>query len=395
MLQGDTLPGLVVERDVALQAFNTLALPSKAKALVRCYSAADVSEARAYAKAKRWALAIVGGGSNILLPEALDALLLKIEIGGRSFVAEDSQAYYVRAGAGENWHDFVQWTLAEGWPGLENLSLIPGTVGAAPIQNIGAYGVEVGAFIACVSGVDLDTGESFKLDAKACEFGYRDSLFKRQHCPRLVITSVEFCLPKNHRLDASYPALKAYLAAQGQAGAHTEGGTEGSTEDRSEDSSQGSSEDQAQNTNTADVTALSAQALADAVCAVRRSKLPQPEELPNVGSFFKNPVLRLAQFEALKARWPDVPSYPAGPGFRKVAAGWLIEKAGWKQRFVQGAEGVCMHSQQALVLTNIKAEPLSAVLFYAEQLQADIKRRFDIELEREPQILSVTRRHIP
>jgi UDP-N-acetylmuramate dehydrogenase len=262
-------------------------------------------------------------------------------------VREDDDAWYVEAAAGEPWHDFVAWTLAQGLPGLENLALIPGTVGAAPIQNIGAYGLEMCERFASLRAVELETGAVVELDADACRFGYRDSFFKREGRDRFVITSVTFRLPKVWQPRAGYADIARELAAGGHA----------------------------------DAAAPSAQAIFDAVVAVRRAKLPDPLQLGNAGSFFKNPVVEATQFEALKVKEPEVVSYPQPDGRVKLAAGWLIDRCGWKGR-AMGAAAV--HERQALVLVNRGGASGAEVLALAKAVQRDVLARFGVELEAEP-----------
>ncbi len=265
---------------------------------------------------------------------------------GRRVAREDHDAWYVEAAAGENWHEFVAWTLAQGLPGLENLALIPGTVGAAPIQNIGAYGLEMGERFASLRAVELATGEAVELDADACGFGYRDSFFKREGRDRFVITSVTFRLPKQWTPRAGYADIARELAVNG-----------------------------------ASAASPTAQAIFDAVVSVRRAKLPDPLVLGNAGSFFKNPVVDLVQFEALQQREPDVVSYRQPDGRVKLAAGWLIDRCGWKGR-AMGAAAV--HERQALVLVNRGGATGAEILALARAIQQDVGQRFGVELEPEP-----------
>jgi UDP-N-acetylmuramate dehydrogenase len=291
---------------------------------------------------------VLGGGSNVVLTGDFAGLVLLVALRGRRIVREDADAVYVEAAAGEPWHDFVAWTLAQGLPGLENLALIPGTVGAAPIQNIGAYGLEMCERFASLRAVELASGKTVEFDAHACAFGYRDSFFKREGRDRFVITSVVFRLPKAWQPRAGYADLARELAANGYA-------------------ANGGQPD--------------AQAIFDAVVAVRRAKLPDPLELGNAGSFFKNPVIDAAQFEALKSREPDVISYAQPDGSVKLAAGWLIDRCGWKGRAL-GAAGV--HERQALVLVNRGGASGADVLALARAIQRDVQARFGVELEAEP-----------
>ncbi|TAL92031.1 MAG: UDP-N-acetylmuramate dehydrogenase [Paraburkholderia sp.] len=289
---------------------------------------------------------VLGGGSNVVLTGDFDGLVLLIALRGRRVVREDDDAWYVEAAAGENWHAFVAWTLAQGLPGLENLALIPGTVGAAPIQNIGAYGLEMCERFASLRAVELATGEAVAFDADACRFGYRDSFFKREGRNRFVITSVTFRLPKAWAPRAGYADIARELSARGLGDA-----------------------------------APDAQAIFDAVVAVRRAKLPDPLELGNAGSFFKNPVIDRARFDALQQREPDVVSYRQPDGSVKLAAGWLIDRCGWKGRAIGAA---AVHDRQALVLVNRGGATGADVLALARAIQADVLARFGVELEPEP-----------
>jgi UDP-N-acetylmuramate dehydrogenase len=304
---------------------------------------------------------VLGGGSNVVLSGDFAGLVLLVALRGRRVVREDQHAWYVEAAGGEPWHDFVAWTLAQGLPGLENLALIPGTVGAAPIQNIGAYGLEMCERFASLRAIELATGEAVELDTQACRFGYRDSFFKREGRERFVITSVTFRLPKAWQPRAGYADLARELAARGYAagagqvdGAGSVGGT---------------------------AKQPTAQAIFDAVVAVRRAKLPDPLELGNAGSFFKNPVIDAGLFDALKHREPDVVSYPQPDGRMKLAAGWLIDRCGWKGR-AMGAAAV--HDRQALVLVNRGGASGAEVLALASAIQRDVLERFGVELEAEP-----------
>ncbi|MDX9706174.1 MAG: UDP-N-acetylmuramate dehydrogenase, partial [Azospira sp.] len=302
------------QHQVPLAGFNTLRLPATAARLLHVDSTTALAAALpGIAKERR--RFVLGGGSNLVFDGDFDGLVLRVALSGRALAGEDGDAFFVSAAAGENWHDFVQWTLAQGWPGLENLALIPGTVGAAPIQNIGAYGLEAGERIAWLDAVDLDSGEPRRFAAAACRFAYRDSVFKQEgwhRSGRFLIVSVTFRLPKIWTPRTGYGELAAELAAAGIARP-----TPGD--------------------------------LAAAVIAVRRRKLPDPAVLPNAGSFFQNPVVDAAQAARLKAAHPALPTYAQADGSVKLAAGWLIEQAGWKGRNL-GPVG--MFERQALVLVN-------------------------------------------
>ena len=307
---------------------------------------------------------VLGGGSNVVLSGDFAGLVLLVGLRGLRVIREDPDAWYVEAAGGEPWHDFVAWTLAQGLPGLENLALIPGTVGAAPIQNIGAYGLEMCERFASLRAIELATGEAVELDAQACRFGYRDSFFKREGRERFVITSVTFRLPKAWQPRAGYADLARELAARGYAATTGQADSVGAVDGVSGTSKQ-----------------PTAQAIFDAVVAVRRAKLPDPLELGNAGSFFKNPVIDAGQFDALKHREPEVVSYPQADGRVKLAAGWLIDRSGWKGR-AMGAAAV--HERQALVLVNRGGASGAEVLALARAIQRDVREKFGVELEAEP-----------
>ncbi|WGS49204.1 UDP-N-acetylmuramate dehydrogenase [Paraburkholderia sp. D15] len=333
--------------DYPLKAHNTFGFDVRARFACRIEHEAQLLAAVRDPRVAGLPRLVLGGGSNVVLTGDFDGLVVLIALRGRRVVREDENAWYVEAGGGESWHEFVAWTLAHGMPGLENLALIPGTVGAAPIQNIGAYGLEMGERFASLRAVELATGEVVELDAQACGFGYRDSFFKREGRDRFVITSVTFRLPKAWQPRAGYADLARALAADGHGGD----------------------------------AAPSAQAVFDAVVAVRRAKLPDPLELGNAGSFFKNPVVDAAQFEALKRMEPEVVSYPQADGRVKLAAGWLIDRCGWKGR-AMGAAAV--HERQALVLVNRGGASGADILALAKAVQRDVFERFGVELEAEP-----------
>lgn len=340
------LPGFV-QRDVALDSFNTFGLPARAAWFA---TVTDLAQIRSLIRTPGWRELrhfILGGGSNLVLTGNFDGLALHICIPGKEQVAEDADAWIVRAGAGEHWHEFVRWTLDQGWPGLENLSLIPGTVGAAPIQNIGAYGLEMAERFQYLEAMDLATGEMLRFDPAACQFGYRDSVFKREAAGRYLITAVAFRLPKHWQPMTRYTDVAQELEA---------GGVEHPT----------------------------AHAISDAVVAIRRRKLPDPAQLGNAGSFFKNPVVAMNEFQRFIARYPDVPHYPQFDGTVKLAAGWLIERCGWKGRNL-GSVGV--YERQALVLVNRGGAHGADVLRLARAIQDSVQTAFAVTLDLEPVVL--------
>jgi UDP-N-acetylmuramate dehydrogenase len=261
-------------------------------------------------------------------------------------VDENEEFVWLKVAAGENWHQLVVFSLDNALYGLENLSLIPGSVGAAPIQNIGAYGVEIKELVAELSALNIRSGLSVTFTNESCQFGYRDSIFKQSLKDQYVITSVTFRLRKQPHLNLTYPALRAALA----------------------------------NTLEADITP---QQVSAAVIDIRQTKLPDPAVIPNVGSFFKNPVISQQQFDALKAENPTIVSYPSAANQVKLAAGWLIDQAGWKGREVGGA---AVHEQQALVLTNPRKSSGQAVLALADLIKQSVFEQFGVMLEMEPRI---------
>ncbi len=339
-----------VEREASLGQRNTLALPAHAALYVRITGIGQLAElVDLYAPGDRRFFTL-GGGSNLVLTGNFDGLVLHMSIPGRELAGEDSDAWYVRAGAGENWHDFVQWTLAQGWRGLENLALIPGTVGAAPIQNIGAYGLEVAERFHALTAFDMQTGEIVRFDRAACRFGYRDSVFRQEgwHLDgRFVITDVTFRLPKKWTPLTRYTDIAAELSAQG-------------------------------------VVVPDARQIANAVVAVRQRKLPDPAQIPNTGSFFHNPVVDAAAAERLLALHPGLPRYPQPDGQMKLAAGWLIEQAGWKGRDL-GPVG--MYEKQALVLVNRGGATGADVVALMQAVQHDVAEKFGVKLTPEPVFL--------
>lgn len=334
---------MILQHRFDLAASNTLALPGRAALYASIVDSAQLV-APELQQTPRF---VLGGGSNLVLGGDFDGLVLHMAIPGRRLLSEDGDAWYVGAGAGENWHDFVQWTLDQGWPGLENLSLIPGTVGAAPIQNIGAYGLEIAERFHSLTAWDFEKRAFFSVDRNECRFAYRDSLFKQEgwHLNgRVAITAVVFRLPKYWQPNTRYADVAQELAAQ-------------------------------------NVAAPTPQDVADAISAVRRRKLPDPAVTPNAGSFFHNPLVGRAKAEALAADYPALPRYPQPDGRVKLAAGWLIEQAGWKGKSL-GPVG--MYEKQALVLVNRGRATGADVRRTMAAVQADVKAKFAVDLTPEP-----------
>jgi UDP-N-acetylmuramate dehydrogenase len=330
-------------RDVDLAPFNTFGLHARAARLQQVRSVAALQAAIAAPGWRETPRLVLGGGSNLVLTSDFPGTVLKVALRGRRLLRTEPEAWIVEAGAGENWHDFVRWTLAQGWPGLENLSLIPGTVGAAPIQNIGAYGLELVERFDALDAVALDSGEVRSFTAAECAFGYRDSVFKRNPGQWLV-SAVRFRLPRPWQAVTRYADVARELAARG-------------------------------------VEAPRALDISDAVIAIRRRKLPDPAVIGNAGSFFKNPVVAAEACARLLAAHPAMPHYPQPDGREKLAAGWLIEQAGWKGRD-RGAVGCYEH--QALVLVNRGGATGADVYGLAQAIMADVEARFGVCLEPEP-----------
>ena len=337
---------LNVEADVSLQPFNTFGVATRARYLAHAHDDAEVGEALQAAKRLQLPLLVIGGGSNLLLTGDVEALVLRMASRGLRIVSSQGDAVLVEAEAGEPWHPFVQWTLEQGLQGLENLSLIPGTVGAAPMQNVGAYGVEIKDVFAGLTALDRHTGELREFTLDECQFAYRDSRFKRE-AGRWLILRVRFALAHAGALRLDYGPLRQRLAEQG-------------------------------------VSEPTASDVSRAICSIRSEKLPDPAVLGNAGSFFKNPLVSADLAARLRAEHADLVAYPQADGQVKLAAGWLIEKAGWKG-FRDGDAGV--HRQQALVLVNYGGATGTQLLALARRIQADIQARFGVSLEIEPNIL--------
>jgi len=348
-------PIMLVEKNVPLQPFNTFHIVAKAQALVRIASEADVHDFLATRAGENHGCFVLGGGSNIVLTGDVKPMVLKVEIMGRQLLQETPKAWIVEAGAGENWHDFVAWTLAQGYPGLENMALIPGTVGASPVQNVGAYGVELQDRFESLDAIDLQTGKLFTLNAAQCAFGYRDSVFKHGGgaAPslglkdRALILRVRFSLPKPWKPVLGYADIEKKMAEHA-------------------------------------CTQPTAQQIFDWVCQIRRAKLPDPAVIGNAGSFFKNPTVSQEQCADIIARDPKVVHYRLVDGSVKLAAGWLIDSCGWRGKTV-GQAGV--YEKQALVLVNRGGATGGEVMTLAKAIQTSVYERFGILLEPEPVVV--------
>ena len=333
------------QEQVSLKPYNTFGIDVKARYFSQAQDDQQVRQALDQAQLQGLPVLVIGGGSNLLLTRDIEALVLHMASRGRRVLSDDGEHVVVEAEAGEPWHPFVQWTLAQGYCGLENLSLIPGTVGAAPMQNVGAYGVEIKDVFAGLTALDRETGELRDFGLAECAFGYRDSLFKRNP-GRWLILRVRFALNRTLQAHLDYGPVRQRLAEQG-------------------------------------VTAPTAQAISDAICSIRREKLPDPAELGNAGSFFKNPVVSAESVERIRAQHPGVVAYPQADGQVKLAAGWLIEQAGWKG-YRDADAGV--HRLQSLVLVNYGQASGAQMHALARRIQADILERFGVALEMEPNL---------
>ncbi|OLO03540.1 MULTISPECIES: UDP-N-acetylmuramate dehydrogenase [Salinicola] len=329
-----------LEADQDLSHANTMALPSLAEYLWRARNERDVGQGLQLANERGWDLTVLGGGSNLLLPRRIGGLTLCADIDEIAFSSGAGDAVHVEVGAGVGWHSLVEACVERELWGIENLALIPGRVGAAPIQNIGAYGVEIADVLDWVELVDRRDGKSHRLDREACELGYRDSIFKRELANQVVITRLGLTLSSRPRPRLDYGALSQHVGVSG-----------------------------------------SAREVFAAVCAIRREKLPDPSDLPNTGSFFKNPLVSGSQASRLLSEFPAMPHYPQADGRVKLAAGWLIDQCGLKG-YRQGAFGV--HDRQALVLVHFGGGVLAELLAFAGRIVDAVHARFAVTLEREP-----------
>ncbi|MHA8094882.1 UDP-N-acetylmuramate dehydrogenase [Aquirufa lenticrescens] len=332
----------------SLRAYNTFGIEAEARQFVEISSIDQYVSLRKSGEYAHLPHLFLGGGSNVLLTKAQEALVVKISIPGITVINEDADFVWLKGGAGVVWDEFVQYAVNQGWSGLENLSLIPGTVGAAPMQNIGAYGAEIKDTFESLEALNLQTLELEVFNAKACAFGYRESFFKRAGKGQYLISSVTFKLSKKPSVKTSYGAIQEVLAAKG-------------------------------------ITQPSIREVADAVIEIRQSKLPDPKEIGNSGSFFKNPTVSASEASRLMAEFPGIPNYPVeGSTDVKFPAGWFIEKAGWKG-FRRGDAGV--HAKQALVLVNYGEATGGEILALSEEIKQSIKDTFGVSLETEVNIL--------
>jgi UDP-N-acetylmuramate dehydrogenase len=335
---------LKIQQNISLKNYNTFGISVNAK---RFIAVTSVYELQQLLKTEK-ELFLLSGGSNMLLTKDIDALVVHIDIKGISIDKEDEKVVYLTVNAGEDWHKFVLWCISNDYGGIENLSLIPGNVGTCPIQNIGAYGVEVKDTITKVEGLEVETGKLVSFSNEACKFGYRNSIFKNTHKGKIILTSVGFKLTKkNHQLNTSYGAIDAELSLK-------------------------------------KILKPTLKNVSDAIIAIRKSKLPDPKEIGNSGSFFKNPMISKELFLEIQKENPTIPNYPASKTQIKIPAGWLVEQSGFKgKRF--GDAGV--HEKQALVLVNYGNASGEEIHQLAKKIQATVYNNFQISLEIEVNVM--------
>jgi len=335
----------MIQYNVSLQPYNTFGIDVNASAFARFSTVADLKMILSE-NTEKLPLFILGGGSNVLFTQHLEALALKNEIVGFEPINETDAHIEVKVGAGEEWHGFVRYCVERGWGGVENLSLIPGSVGASPMQNIGAYGVEIKDCFVELEAWHIEKQELHRFTAVDCAFGYRESVFKRKLKGQYIIVSVTYRMQKQPQFNTGYGAIQSELERM-------------------------------------EVTKLSVSAISQAVINIRMSKLPNPKELGNAGSFFKNPVVEKGLLNQLLERFPEIPHYPQMDGTEKLAAGWLIEHAGWKGKRI----GNCgMHAKQALVLVNYGGASGQDIFDLSQAVLDSVETLFGVTLEREVNI---------
>jgi UDP-N-acetylmuramate dehydrogenase len=338
---------MLINENISLKPFNTFGIDALARYYTEARSLELIQEILQSDIAKNNPILVLGGGSNLLLTKDVDALVIKNQLKGIQLIHEDEEHYFVKAAAGENWHSFVMYCIGKGYGGVENLALIPGNVGASPMQNIGAYGVEIKDVFESLEAIHLTTGELIRFNQSDCAFGYRESIFKNKYKNQLIITSVTYRLKKIHSFNIAYGAIREEL-------------------DRMQ------------------INSLSIAAIADAVIRIRQSKLPDPAILGNAGSFFKNPEVAAETFGKLKADHSGMVGFPLTDGKVKLAAGWMIEQCGWKG-FRRGDAGCHIH--QALVLVNYGNASGAEIYSLSEEIIQSVVKKYGVVLEREVNII--------
>ena len=334
----------MIQTNKNLKEYNTFGISVKAEMFAVFSSIEELKQILSFRNDKK--LLVLGGGSNLLLTKDFDGLVIKNEIKRFEVIEETASEVIVESGAGENWHEFVLNCIDKGFGGIENLSLIPGSVGASPMQNIGAYGVEIKDVFESLSAFHIASGEIHYFDKTKCEFGYRESIFKNKVKGEYIILTVTFRLTKKPTINSSYGAINEQLKVMG-------------------------------------IQAPTIKELSAAVIAIRQSKLPDPKIIGNAGSFFKNPTVEIDLLEQIQKNYPDIPNYPAVNG-KKLAAGWMIEKAGWKGRTF---DNYGVHKLQALVLVNYGNCTGQEIFDLSSQIIKDVFEKFGVLLEREVNIL--------
>lgn len=334
------MPPVNIQQNISLKQYNTFGIDVNAKEFVSVDTLEELQILCQAFNLNERKLLIMGGGSNLLLTDHFNGMVIHVNLKGIQVIHENDEHVWIKSMAGEVWHKFVLWCVERNFAGLENLSLIPGYVGAAPMQNIGAYGVELKHTFDSLEAVEIATGEIKKFTNDECKFGYRESIFKHEAKGKYIIASVTFKLNKKPLFNTTYGAIQQTLEKM-------------------------------------QVNELSIKAISDAVIAIRSSKLPDPKVLGNAGSFFKNPEIDVQQYEQLKANFPELVAYPAGKDKVKLAAGWLIEQCGWKGKVV-GHTG--SHKDQALVLVNYGNATGQEILDLAQQIQISVKEKFGVDI---------------
>ncbi len=332
---------MVVKNEVSLKPFNTFGVNAKAHYFAEIVSVSDLQKALSFTKEKKIPLLMLGGGSNILFTSDFEGLVLLNRMQGMETVKETDEFLWLKVMGGGSWPDWVDYCVERGLGGIENLSLIPGTIGAAPIQNIGAYGVEVKEVVDNVEIFDVEKGETRIVTNQGCEFAYRNSLFKKSVKGKYFVLSVTFKLSRKPTLNLNYAPLKSYFEGR-------------------------------------DTESISVLEVSEAVKRIRRSKLPNPDKLGNAGSFFKNPVVKNSRLQKLLKTYPEIPHYPFDKNSSKLAAGWLIERCGWKGKRI-GDAGV--HDKQALVLVNYGSASGEEVVNLATEVKKSVEKEFGVRLE--------------
>ena len=335
-----------IQNNFSLKKYNTFGIEAKAKQFVAVHSIEELKQILATHKTE--AKFILGGGSNMLLTQDINALVIHVDLKGKKIIKEDDDYVWVESQAGEVWHEFVLWSIDQNLGGLENMSLIPGNVGTTPVQNIGAYGTEIkDTFVSCTA-VNIDSQELRTFTKEECKFGYRESIFKQEAKDQYVITSVVFKLTKrNHKINTAYGDITKELEKN-------------------------------------NIVTPTLKEVSNAVIAIRQSKLPDPKELGNSGSFFKNPIIPKELYEKAHAQFPEMPHYVVSETEVKVPAGWLIEQAGFKgKRF--GDAGI--HKNQALVLVNYGNATGQEILAVSKDIQATVLNKFGIAIEAEVNVI--------